>query len=256
MRVVKQIWGLAGAAWLSAACGGDPDAEAVGRSLAEGLDLPRWRFSDQPVLSIGVVEGDQELQFFRVKNAVRLVDETIIVGNAGTGQLRYFDRDGQFLMQTGGRGGGPGEFRWLGRVYRLGADSVMAFDRAGRKSYYDRKGDFLGSENVFLPGLWDTFPMDIWLYRLSWVDGVPHGPGRVDVARALDRLPPPPVVPGYHYVRVDQPGNIWVADDIQPGGKRRHWTVFVIDLPPAVSDFDLPSLRAFVPVFDHVLAQR
>jgi hypothetical protein len=209
-------------------------------------DLAVWQLSSEPLLHIGVVEGDSNYQFFRASSATRLPDEAIVVSNAGTGQLRYFSPDGTFLHHTGGRGGGPGEFRELISVYSAGRDSVMAYDQTGRKSYFDAAGNFVGSENV-MPSGETEFPMDPWLYRRNWVEGLLPGEMRRRVARALDRMPPPVGASGYRFVRVDREGNIWVGDDIEPEGERSHWTVHDstgtpiarVSLPPRFEIFEV-----------------
>jgi len=102
-----------------------------------------WQVS-QPVVDIGVLEGAPEYQLFRAASAVLLDDGTIVVANAGTHELRYYDREGRHLLSTGRRGGGPGEFQALGYVARHGPDSVLAFDlRQRRASVYSRSGDFV-----------------------------------------------------------------------------------------------------------------
>jgi hypothetical protein len=187
-------------------------------------DLPEWRFSAEPTLSIGVVEGDPHYQFFRAQSAVRLPDGTIVVANTGTGHLRYYDAHGRYLARAGGRGEGPGEFRELSTVYVVGPDSVMAYDHALRESYFDGAGNFLGSVNLPRPAA-DEFPFDNWLYRRNWVEGVPDDERRVALAATLDRLPFPSEDPGYWYIRVDQAGNLWISDGVAATGERTNWTI-------------------------------
>jgi hypothetical protein len=170
------------------------------------IDLPEWRFSAEPTLSIGVVEGDPNYQFFRAASAVRLPAQ------------------GRYQTRVGGRGGGPGEFRALRSVHIAGPDSLLAYDLALRISYFHRSGSFLGSVNIPPPGETE-FPLDVWLYRRNWVDGVPDDGRRVTVARALDRLPAPVEELGYSYVKVDQEGNLWVSDGATASGERAHWTI-------------------------------
>jgi hypothetical protein len=122
----------------------------------------------------------------------------------------------------------------------------MAYDQAGRKSYFDAAGSFLGSENV-MPSVETEFPMDPWLYRKNWVEGLLSGEMRRRVARALDRIPPPMGASSYRFVRVDREGNIWVGEDIEPGGERSHWTVHDttgapiarVSLPPRFEMFEV-----------------
>lgn len=106
-------------------------------------DGASWRVS-QPVVDIGVLEGAPQYQLFRAASAVLLDDGTIVVANAGTHELRFYDREGRHVRSTGRRGGGPGEFQSLGYVARHGRDSLLAFDlRQRRTSVYAVSGDFV-----------------------------------------------------------------------------------------------------------------
>jgi hypothetical protein len=97
-----------------------------------------------PRVDIGVVEGDPHYQFDNVTGAVRLSDGRIVVANAGSGEFRFFDPSGKYLSMSGRKGGGPGEFKSLSSVERLGGDSLLAFDRSNRRvSVFDATGHFL-----------------------------------------------------------------------------------------------------------------
>ena len=87
-------------------------------------------------LSIGVEEGPLEYQFYRVTGLARLTDGRIVVGEAESGRLRWFDAEGQLLLQAGGRGSGPGEFRYISAVVPMPHDSVAVIamsSNAGRR---------------------------------------------------------------------------------------------------------------------------
>lgn len=101
-----------------------PANEAAGSTETERA---AWTASETPLLHIG---GDaapgHELD--RVFGGVLLPDGGIVIGNSGTGELRFFDRSGALTRTAGHKGRGPGEFRavtWL-RPYR--GDSLLAFD--------------------------------------------------------------------------------------------------------------------------------
>src|SRR5688572_33431651 len=53
-----------------------------------------WTVSADPVLRIGMLDGPKEFLFDRIAGVTRLSDGTIVVLNAGDGQLRFFSRDG------------------------------------------------------------------------------------------------------------------------------------------------------------------
>lgn len=207
----------------SLACAVAACAESDGASPFDALDVARWHVSEAPLVEIGVADGDERYQLFRVRGAVRPTANLIVVANTGTQELRYFDRRGRFLHRVGGRGRGPGEFQWLRQVYAVSPDSIAAYDDVGRLSYFDGAGAFLGSQNVSAEG--GVLPSEVLLYRRALVLDVPQGMDEASVRRALDRLPPPPAVPGYWYVRVDRAGRFWASASAAEGGDRSEWIV-------------------------------
>lgn len=102
-----------------------------------------WRLSDEPMLRIGQAEGDPPYLLLDAWSALRLAGGTIVVANAGTEELRFFDSAGRYLKTAGGRGGGPGEFMNLVWVYPFGEDSLVAWDDSPpRIVILDRSGTF------------------------------------------------------------------------------------------------------------------
>ena len=93
-------------------CSGDsaaPPSSAVwdsaGITIAEntiGLwrEAVGWRLSDEPLVDIGVLEGESVYQLHQVRGALRLSDGRIVVANAGTEELRYFDASGVYLSAS------------------------------------------------------------------------------------------------------------------------------------------------------------
>jgi hypothetical protein len=106
-------------------------ALAVNR-LAPEL-LPEWRLSRDPLLEIGLLEGAEDYQLFRVRGAVRMSDGRIAVLNAGTQEVRFFGDDGQHLTTVGRRGEGPGEFVSPLGLWRLPGDSLLTWDTRTRR---------------------------------------------------------------------------------------------------------------------------
>lgn len=110
-----------------------------------------WRIEPEPVVDIGVLEGDEAYQLFRVTGARRLSDGRIVVANSGTQELRFYDGDGTFIQAAGRQGSGPGEFERVELLAVLPGDTVAAFDGSlGRISYFGPDGAFL--ESVALAG--------------------------------------------------------------------------------------------------------
>ena len=105
-----------------------------------------WHVDDQPLADIGGIEADAYHSVFRVSSIARLSDETIVIANSGTSEVRYFDREGSFLHAVGGEGQGPGEFQGLIWLASFADDSIITYDiRQLRFSVFTRHGTFVRS---------------------------------------------------------------------------------------------------------------
>lgn len=105
-----------------------------------------WRLSDEPVLDIGVIEGDEAYELHNAWDALRLSDGRIVVANSGTHELRFYASDGSHIRSVGRQGGGPGEFRVINGLDRLPGDTIAVWDpRALRVSYFASDGEFVRS---------------------------------------------------------------------------------------------------------------
>jgi len=80
--------------------------------------------SAQPRVTIGVAEGEEAYELYRVFGAARLSDGRIVLVNQGTQQIRFYDREGRFLSAAGRAGEGPGEFRNAFHLWILPGDTV------------------------------------------------------------------------------------------------------------------------------------
>jgi hypothetical protein len=89
-----------------------------------------WSVAERPELSIGAAEGDPEEMLYDVTGAHRLADGRIAVANAGTSELRLYDRTGGYLGSFGQRGEGPGEFTSM-RLVGVTSRDVMVLADAG-----------------------------------------------------------------------------------------------------------------------------
>src|SRR5687768_3187366 len=78
-----------------------------------------WTLGKSPVVQIGGKRGSAPEDLLKVVGVARTVDGTLIIGNASTSELRYFDRKASFLTSAGGRGTVPGTFESLGWVQAL-----------------------------------------------------------------------------------------------------------------------------------------
>lgn len=116
---------------LLAACG---PAEDEGASPPEG-PVPEGtplEISEQPRLSVGVVEGDTLRQFHGVVTPFLLPNGTLAVPLSDAAVIRLFGPDGDFIQTLGRPGEGPGEFSSLSAAWPRG-DTIEAFDNQLRR---------------------------------------------------------------------------------------------------------------------------
>ena len=105
-------------------------------SAPDGPDdepLPAMVLSREPVFSIGAAQGPESDQLFRVVGALRRSDGAVVLVNAGTNEIRFFGADGSFRRSVGRGGSGPGEFRSIRSIIRIGGDSVLVWDSGLRR---------------------------------------------------------------------------------------------------------------------------
>lgn len=179
--------GLAAAALLAAlaACGdGGPEGPAHAVRDSAGVELvesarpawgdgERWSVGAEPLLRIGVVEGERPYQLSGVTGAARLSDGAVAVADAGSNEVRLFDADGGFVTSVGGSGGGPGEFRRLAALGHGRGDTLWAYDFSLRRiTRIDPSGRVagmtsLGSEPAMLGAL-GALPDGTFVLRQLW----------------------------------------------------------------------------------------
>src|SRR5690606_5816123 len=86
----------------------------VVRNLApawSGSAEDAWSLSLEPILEIGVLEGDPAYMFSQMRGPRRLSDGSIVVLDGATSEVRIFDAEGRHLRTFGRKGQGPGEFQ-------------------------------------------------------------------------------------------------------------------------------------------------
>lgn len=145
-----------------------------------------WQVSEQPLVQIGALEGEDAYQFDRIGGVTRLSDGRVVVANGGTQELRFFDPTGRHLRSTGREGEGPGEFTGLGRLDRAPGDTLFAYDWNQRRiSVFDPAGTFVRSVTLQFPegapSPEGRFADGSWLSRQGFVFA-PGAPG-ADVVR-------------------------------------------------------------------------
>lgn len=120
---------------------------AIATSARPAWESDGWSLSEQPVLQIGVIDGDSAYQLFRVRGAVRLSDGRIAIANDGSSEIRYFDGSGAHIRSVGGSGRGPGEFMSVSVLIPFLADSLIAGDFGlGRTTLLAPAGDVVRTE--------------------------------------------------------------------------------------------------------------
>lgn len=133
-------------------CSGEGPHSAAVRTDSAGVSIVRstsalwgemqlWRVEEPPRLDLTRSGGGEAHEFFRVRDAVRLPDGSIVVADAGSSEVRFFDSEGKLLTAAGARGDGPGEFRGPDGIGLYPGDSVAVFDRSHKRvTIFDRKG--------------------------------------------------------------------------------------------------------------------
>ncbi len=102
-----------------------------------------WQLSAKPLLEIGATDGPPEYLFNRIVGAVRLEDGSIVVANAGSQQIRFYNASGTHQRSIGRSGSGPGEFQSIGWLDRFRGDSLVAHDpQSARATVITRAGEF------------------------------------------------------------------------------------------------------------------
>jgi hypothetical protein len=99
-------------------------------AAAQGAEK-QWQLGPQ-LFTIGS-ETVAHSQFARIVNVLLLTDSGVIVANGGSKELRFFDAGGRFVRHVGRDGAGPGEYRFLDRVFRLAGDSLGVYDFSLRR---------------------------------------------------------------------------------------------------------------------------
>ena len=95
------------------------------------IALPGALLAQVPVLTIGGVDVEAAAEFVEIASVTLLNEGKVLVADASTAELRWFDAAGQLVRSSGGLGDGPGEYQsiWLADHYR--GDSLFVADQFG-----------------------------------------------------------------------------------------------------------------------------
>lgn len=152
---------LAGAV-LVVACGGTPDAEANSFSVRDSAgvqivesarpslpDDAGWTVDPTPYLTIGQADGEAPYLLSRVGRVQLMPDGRVLVVNNADMTLRVFTPQGKFVLQAGGQGEGPGEFRGIGGVWVRNGEIIAHPASLGTAvSVFDLEGKLLRAYRV------------------------------------------------------------------------------------------------------------
>ncbi len=192
-------------AWFVVGCAGDrrgappPVRDSAGIRIVEssrpiwGSDSG-WRIEPEPSLDIGSADGEEPYLFSYVETALRLGDGTIVVANAGSGELRFFDSTGRHVRSVGRKGSGPGEFGQSSvHIWQTPNGDIVAEDAGNRRvNVFDSAQGFRATVMLDLPptglqpSLQGVLADGSWLVK-AWVEGAQSANGEWQRTSAYHR---------------------------------------------------------------------
>src|SRR5687768_2647927 len=90
-----------------------PVALAACAEPPASIDLAAtWSLSAEPVMTIGVADGDERYTFTNISGARLRRDGGVVISDAAPA-LMIYDSTGAFVRRIGRRGTGPGEFEYI-----------------------------------------------------------------------------------------------------------------------------------------------
>lgn len=165
-----------------------------------------------PMIRVGGPEAEGPSVFGSVVQVKALTDGGFLVVDAqGEGSLRRFDASGDFVLEIGGRGDGPGEFNQPYRLL-LSGDTVRVWSLMPRRlSVFLVDGTFLRTEPVEKPSAGLPFfrAGDGFLDEREWGQTTDWRPPRAAVLRivngiAEDTLVGPYPIPLFGWEIIDE----------------------------------------------------
>ncbi len=97
-----------------------------------------WQLAADPLLQLGG-DDDPATIFSAIRGVARLSDGGVAVAVGGSNEIRIYSRDGAFVRAVGRTGSGPGEFKRLTRLLRIG-DTLVGVDGDSRAHVFDPAG--------------------------------------------------------------------------------------------------------------------
>ena len=142
-----------------AACGDGGEAPAASAEVIDSAgvrtvtsapgDIVYAEVEEEPVLSLGALDGPEEFLFARIASVARDAEGNLVVADNGAGEIRIFGTGGGHLRSFGGRGEGPGEFQALVGAWPSTGGRIVAADRQlGRITQFDATGALTGTATL------------------------------------------------------------------------------------------------------------
>ena len=100
---------------------------------SEWEDGEGWSVGPGVTLRLGLVDGDAAFQFDGITGLARTQDGGLVVADAGSQEVRFFDSSGSFKGKVGGEGEGPGEFLGLSGLGSGPNGTLWAYDFSLRR---------------------------------------------------------------------------------------------------------------------------
>ena len=129
---------VVGVAIAMVACSESPEATPAGVEITDSAgtrivaspprDAVYAELAAEPALSIGLLDGPEELLFGDIESVARDAAGNLIVADDQALEIRIFDPEGGYLRSLGGEGEAPGEFSALRGAWPLADDAILALD--------------------------------------------------------------------------------------------------------------------------------
>lgn len=132
-----------------------------------------WEIVPQPELIIGAVDGDERQLLNDVRGARRFPDGRVAVLDAGSYRVRVYDSKGHHLVDMGGEGDGPSEFRYPQFLEILG-DRLFVYEYfPARFTWFTADGEFIRRDQAPQPAEASiTRAMAFGLLSARWLVGL------------------------------------------------------------------------------------
>lgn len=194
---------------------------------AESPDAPEpdpgvFGIAAEPLLTMGVSDGDPRLMFNLVHSARRQADGTLLVADGGSREVRWFAADGTPLRVAGRRGEGPGEFRGPLSLLPWAGDTVAVLDHDQRRlTLFGGSGEVVRT-HTDSPADSVALPWRPWMTRRTVVFGA-AGDAERCVRSALQAMPLHPLEDGVRFLTRDDVGRLWMQEGPETAPRWSVW---------------------------------